>query len=496
MKHVLLLIFTGGLFFWSGSAFCADTNNTTQFRTFTPVNTLKLKQFKPVTAIKINRPLKLKGVLRPIVPTAPVKPEGPDPQAAIDLSDMIDDADLLDDLAVTCGWDPHLIFQDKAAGNVFYYLPRGFVLVYDENKGYSLNVQYNHLKDEEKPSVMLTAELAAPHHKGDIQLLKSILKQAFELKPTDKLTLKSISGIGATADMQAISAGLSIPAEQISLTMPSHLKKSFRLVLSLNPDETEEVLAQISREGLFGTLNVKVGDAPVPIPIHLQYLSFSGDRVDGFTQWVENRPIGKLKNISRFPVKIDSINCYKVKNGQLERISKSLKPSTILPGRKKNFKLPSVNKLLGSNVMLAWIGTSLDSGCEDCIKKVDKQVRKGVATAPSSKLKFEAIPAVFSDFDIYKIIVQVQTPYFNTDPSNVVTREIELTEDENIQNNLVIYIPEGKGAEPLLFRYRLKLITSEGNSFTGEGWIDSRTTHQFFGSNQIEPIFGDSGEEE
>ncbi len=473
----------------------AETNTT--FRTTRVKNsTLQMKQFKPVTAVMIKKPIKLKAFLRPIVPAKPVKATGPDPKAAIDLADMIDDTDLLEDLAVSCGWDPHLIFQDKTAGNVFYYLPREFLLVHDETTGYGLNVQYNHLKDEDKPSVMLTAQLAAPHHTGDILLLKNILKQAFDLKPADKLTLKSISGIGATADVQAIAAGLSLPPERISVTMPSHLKQSFRLVLSLNQDETEEVLAQIAREGLFGSLNVKVGEDFVPIPMQLKYLEFVGNRVDGFTQWVDNKPVGVLRNITRFPVKIDSINCYKVSKGQLERISKNLKPSTILPGKNKTFKLPAIKKVLGSNVMLAWLGTRLDSTCQDCIKKVDKQVRKGVATAPSTAIKFEAIPAVFSDFEIYKIIVQVQSPYFNADPGNVATQEIELTQDGNINKNLVIYQPEGKGAEPLLYRYRLKLITADGNSLSEHNWKDSRTVSQFFGTSHIEPILGENGGDE
>jgi len=471
----------------SVSAFSAQTLQTLKPLNFTAKSSLK--QFKPVTAVMIKRPVKAGLILRPIIPVSPVKPKGPDPAASIDLADMIDDVNLLEDLAMTCGWDPHLIFQDKAAGNVFYYLPRVFLLVHKET-GYGLSVQYNHLKDPEKPSVMLTAELAAPHHSGDIPLLKSILKQAFDLKPADKLILKSISGIGATADMQGISAGLSLPSERISLTLPSHLKKTLRLTLSLNQDETEEVLAQISREGISGSLNVKVGDSFVPVPFNIEYLNFSGKRVDGFAQWVENRPTGMIRNLTPFPVKIESINCYRVKGGKLERISKTLKTSTILPGKKKAFRLPSVNKVFGNNIMLAWMGTTLDSDCSNCIKNVDKQVRRGVASAPSSHIKFEAIPDVFSDFDIYKIIIQVQSPYFEADGGKVLTREIELTEENNIHQDLVIYTPEGKGPEPLLYRYRLKLVTVEGDSLFEQDWHDSRTTSQFFGARHIEPIMG------
>ena len=490
MKHwpniyIISLIFTIIVFQCAAlSAFAAQsTNNPIPLKT---TSKMQLRQFKPVTAVMIKKPLKL-HLLRPVIPVKPKKPAGPDPKAAIDLADMIDDTDLLEDLVMTCGWDPHLIFQDKKAGNVFYYLPREFRLKHDET-GYGLNVQYNHLKDPEKPSVMLTAELAAPHHKGDIPLLKSILKLAFDLKASDKLILKSISGIGATADLDSITSGLMIPPENISLSMPSHLKKTLRLTLALKQDETEEVLAQITREGISGSLKVKIGEEFVPVPINIGYLNFSGKRVDGFTLWADNQPTGKIRNITSFPVKINSINCYRLKQGQLERISKKLKPSTIMPEREKSFKLPLINKLLGNNIMLAWLGTTLDSSCQECMQSVDKKVRKGVAAVPSVNIKFEAIPGVFSDFDIYKIIVQVQSPYFDTEGKKVIIKELELTEENNIHQDMVIYEPENRGAEPLLYRYRLKLITAEGKSFFEHSWHDSHTASQFFGASQIEPV--------
>ncbi len=499
MKRSIVL----GLFFvlfFADLVFLNDYSQAAEpVRTFKPLAVtapVKLKQFKPVTAVVIKRPLKAGVMLRPIIPAKPAAPTGPDPKAAVDLADMIDDTDLLDDLSETCGWDSHLIFQDKTAGNVFYYLPRVFLLVHNEGTGYGLNVQYNNMTDPEKPSVMLTAELAAPHHSGDILVLKQILKQAFELKPSDKLILKSISGIGAQADLQGISAGLSLAPEQISVTLPSHLKQSFRLTLLLDQDETEEVLAQITREGLTGSLNVNVGDARVPVPIHIQYAQFSGNKVDGFSQWVDNRPTGTLLNITSFPLQMDSINCYRVKNGSLERISKNLKSATLLPERKKAFRLPPADKVLGNHVLLAWLGTRLDSDCTDCIKKVDKQVRKGVAAAPSERIKFEAIPSVFSDYDIYKMVVEVQSPYFNSDGGTVLIREIELTEENNVHQDLVIYTPQGKGAEPLLYKYRLKLITAQGETVLEPQWHDSRSTNRFFGASQLEPVLGEPGDDQ
>ncbi|WDP90208.1 MAG: hypothetical protein HUN04_11040 [Desulfobacter sp.] len=483
MNRICLLLLA---LFLMSAAPC--TGAEPKFKALAAPKTLQMKAFKPVTAVMIKRPLKLNLKLRPVVPPAPVKPEGPDARSAVDLADIIEDAALLEDLSVTCGWDPHLIFQDKAAGNVFYYLPREFRLVHDPVSGFGLSVQYNHLKEGQEASVMLTAQLAAPHHPGDIPLLKQILKQAFGLKPADKLTLKSISGIGATADMAAIAAGLSLPPERISLTLPAHLKQAFRLVLLLNPDETEEVLAQITREGLTGSLLVRVGEDAVPVPIHIRYTAFAGEKTEGFSQWAENRPKGRLKNVTPFPITLDSINGYTVYNGSLKRISKTLKPATLAPGQEKSFKLPPVAKVLGTNVTLAWLGTTLDSGCTKCMEKVDRQVRQGVAAAPSAKVKLEAIPAVFEDLELYKILIQVKSPYFTAEPGPVREKEAELTQDENTNTDILLYPPSDRGETPLLYKYRLKLITAEGAVLAQPDWKDSRDLSLFFGATQIEPL--------
>lgn len=486
-RYITLIIAV--IFFFSITVCVAQTNR--QLQPLKIQTTAKLKTFKPVTAVMIKKPVKAKLNLIPLKPAQPVKPTGPDPNAAVDLADMIDDPDLLEDISFACGWDPHLIFQDKTAGNVFYYLPKAFLLLHDSALGYQLNVQYNNMTDPSKPSVMLTAELAAPHQSGDIQLLKQILKQAFELKAADKLILKSISGIGAVPDMHGLTAGLLLEPARVSVSLPAHFKQPFRLTLLLTPDETEEVLAQISREGLTGSLNVKVGENAVPVPIHIRYSAFAGSRVDGFAQWVDNQPKGHLQNVTSFPVEIDSINCYRIKNNRLERISKKLKPVTLSPEKKKAFRIPAAAKLLGSNVLLAWLGTTLDVQCENCIKNVDKNVRKGVAAAMSTPLKFEAIPDVFSDFELYKVIVQVQSPYFAPNSTDIITKEVELTQDDHINQTLLVYPPEDKGPEPLLYKYKLMLITTQGETLSEEDWHNAKNSLLFFGARQIEPVMGE-----
>ena len=138
--------------------------------------------------LKIDKPLTLRPAiirtftpLHKIQPDKLVKPEGPVIMPSLDLGDSITNSDLLDDLSQACGWNPYMIFQDKAAGHVFYYLPKEFLLLRNDN-GYGLSVQYNTRAEPGQPSVMLTAQLQAPHRSGDVQLLKAIMREALDLK--------------------------------------------------------------------------------------------------------------------------------------------------------------------------------------------------------------------------------------------------------------------------------------------------------------------------
>jgi hypothetical protein len=449
---------------------------------------VQAKPFKPVTAVKIKKPLLRLPHLLPVTVGKPVPPQGPDPARALDLSDIIDDPALLADLGEACGWDAHLIFQDKAAGHVFYYLPSEFLLVRNE-KGYQLNVQYNQRARADEASVMLTAELAAPQREGEIPLLKAILRQALDIAPTAPLELKSINGLGASVDLSALTTGLAFGPDRLHLTPPAHLKQPFRLTLALTQAEVEEVLAQVSREGIVGNLLVKVGEASVPVPIRIAYGRFSGNRVDGFDRWTGGKPLTELVNRTDFPLQLTSINAYRLHGQTLERVSKELKGgSPIPPGAGRSFKLPPVSQVLGPNLLVSWLGTDLEADCQPCLSEVDRLVRKGVALAPGENLALEAIPSVFDDLGLYKVLVRIRSPYFVAGGREIKEKEIALTAEASQNEDLRLFVPSDRGPDPLLFRYRLTAVTEKGETLEQPDWQDATSLSLFIGSAQLEPL--------
>lgn len=454
----------------------------------------KLK-FAPIKVFKKAQLVRL----QPIKPSTE-KPQGPDPERFISLRDILEDQLLLKDLEHIAGWDGDMLFQDKVVGNLFYYVPKVFLLKHDAN-GYAFGVQYNKQAEQGQPSVTINMELSAKGKPGDLSLLKQILHEALELKSTDKVKLKSLAGSGITVDFDSLATGLSIDQERVHITPPKNMHDNLHITFSLTQDETESVFALIAHEGMVGSLHVPIGNesnensnAQVSIPFRIKYSSYSGDSISGFEQWwLDKQSINKLKNVSSYPVSISGINSYTVNNGKLQRVSKSFKKDTRLkPGASKKIKLPAAQKVLGNNILVAWLDTTLDTDCEKCAKQIKAQIDRGVSENPTTDINFEAIPSVFEDMDLYKIIIRVKSPYYTVDRNKVQEQTIQLTEDENVVT-LAIYYPEKKN-NPLLYRYQIKLVTTSGEEFASQEWVDGRELTRIIGSSQLEAML-EQGEE-
>ncbi len=456
-----------------------------------------IKVFKKVDMVR----------LKPITPSNK-KPEGPDPDKFISLRNIIDEGLLLKDIEKIAGWDGDMLFQDKAVGNLFYYVPKTFLLKHSPS-GYAFGVQYNKQAEAGKPSVTLSMELSAQGKRGDIALLKQILHEALDLKVSEKIKLQSLSGSDIQVDFNSLSTGLAISQDRIHVTPPKNLHDSLHITFSLTQDETESVFSLIAHEGMVGTLSLPIASVTdenskgtksnISIPFKIKYSEFNGAAIGGFEEWwVDKQQIKKLTNNSAYPISVKGINGYVVQGNKLKRVTKSFKKGvSFKPGASKKIKLPAVQKALGNNVLVAWLDTDIDTDCSKCVKNIKAQIDRGVSDNPTTDISFEAIPSVFEDMEIYKVILRVKSPYYSVDRNKVEERTIQLTEEDNVAN-LSIYYPEKKGKSPLLFRYQIKVVFSSGEQVSSDTWVDSRDLTKIIGSSQLESLLGEEefGEEE
>ena len=197
-----------------------------------------------------------------------------------------------------------------------------------------------------------------------------------------------------------------------------------------------------------------------------------------------------VTNESAFPVTIDSINAYYRQNSELKRVSKALKAgSPLKPGKSRKFELPAATKLFGVKPMIVWFGTQVDAACASCIAEVDTSVREGIAVSPLETLRFEAIPAVFDEFDVYKLLLKIKTPYLSAGGEKISQKEVALTADANVDDTVRIYMPQNaKRPDPLLYKYQIGVVKNDGSEVTGAQWYDGRSLNLFIGSSQVSQV--------
>ncbi|MBN1377636.1 MAG: hypothetical protein JXA04_00210 [Gammaproteobacteria bacterium] len=439
-------------------------------------------QFKPLQA-------KVLAKLRPIKPDNN-KPQGPDVNASLSLSDVISDTALLESIQEKVGWDSHLIFQDKAVSNLFYYIPRELLLIRDKD-GYHLSAQYNAAQEQGQASVMLTAEVAAPHQTGDIALLKALLAQALQLSSADAVNVKAFPALNMQINLQALGAGLAIAQDRMQVIAPSHLAKPVRLILNLTQDETEAALTQIAHEGLLGSVEIAVGDQQVKTSLRVQYRDYAGNSLGGIDQWLAGGSVEQIQNESAFPLSISSINAYLIKGKELERQQKELKASSaIKPGAKRSFKIPTIKTLFGDGVVFAWFETEQQADCAKCLESIRDEVTRGISASPMGTVNIEVIPAVFSEWDLYTVQLEIRSPYFTPQSNKLENRSLTFTTEANKQQ-LQLYFPDNKGVSPLLFRYRINAVRNDGKQISSEEWHDSHEMGLILGSYQLSPMLSE-----
>ncbi len=391
------------------------------------------------------------------------KPGGPNPTEQYGLIDMGADEDLIAGLQDAVGWKPHELYQDKNISTLFYYVPQELRLTFDEGR-YGIQIQYNSLEDIED-AVLVVMKLRAPYHNGDVKLLRELLKSVLH---DSRIEVRALPALDTQTDLEAFAAKLGVKPEQISLAAPSNLRETYELTIHMSPDQVEALLAQMNSAGMAQPLTIPLGEHSISLDLMLAFDRFSGSYLQGLSAWRRGRTVDRLGNASPFPVHITGVSAVVKQGGRLTLKSRPLKkPVTLAPGQKKPFRLPSPGKIFGSGLQMVWLDTGLDTDCAHCRARIDKEIRSGIALPPLKKVRFEAIPSVFERADLYKLIVEVRSPYFTAGRNRTITKNLELS-PEQAAAPVRLYDPGRKTNK--LFEYRLQAIGMDGQVTEEDQW--------------------------
>ncbi len=428
-------------------------------------------------------PLKLKPLaLKNIEPLTekPASPSGPDPTRVLDLADLLEDQSLLQDLGRVTGFDPHYILQDKSAPHVFYYVPRAFLLLCDE-AGYHLGVQYNYQASPGEPSVTLNMDLAAPFRNGDTKLLKYLLREGLKPPPGITIKVRALPALEAEVNLEALASGVALPKERLHVVLGAHLRKPIRLSMLLTPEEVEEVLTQLAGEGLVGELIIKVGDKAVPIPLEIRFTEFAGPKIQGLKDWLQHKKHAKIRNLTYFPMHLHGLCAYRLRGHTLERYCRGIK-GVLKPRQAVPLRIPPPKKVLGRHLLMVWFAFRLDTSCKECLAYIQKEVRRGVSLTPTTTLTWEVIPSTFEKMGLYKVVVELRSKALSA--SGKETTKVLAFSPEKTHQEVLLYLHEKQPR----YRYRLLVVTQDGEQFRQESWQESDSLTQIIGKKQLEEV--------
>lgn len=438
---------------------------------------------------KINTALLVK--LRPLPPGEQKEGEsGPDHQKEVDLITPLAGTipEIESDFTDSIGWY-HIVYQDKSDPTVYYYLPSELRITRDPNPsiGYRLKFTYGYSSTErDEDLISMDIVLAAPYRERDYKLLEELAKRAIGVR---NLSLRPVPMHSVKVDIEQLQEAFEIDPENISITSPRNVRDQIVLSIKLKDEKTKEMLVAKMRDiGLSGVLKINVGTAEIETPLRINFSEYSGPVVSEFDDVARGKP---LMNLSPFPITMKGVVAYtRSGRGAIKREELNFRTQMkIPPGGKRTIR--DIGKAFrGKTIVHAWFDYDIDSSCSTCLAAIEKKVLATPGLTSKETLAIEAMEVIFSEDDVFTIMLEVKSRYFEAAGVDETVRHFVLKKDA-AQYSPVLYLDREKSTNESKFSYRYLAIMSDGSGTDVSPWMESEFMYITIGPSQVERLKGE-----
>jgi len=409
---------------------------------------------------------------------------------------LLDDVpEIQDDLRDAVGWD-YMVYPDGKDDAKFYFLPREYrIALLDEADG-ALALSFNYLYEKEDgDDVLMTAQLRPPNVAGDFRLLKALAEQSLTSLGA-RLELVPFPIESAEIQIADVLGDYGVDAAHVRVEAPSDVLDPIRLSVRLSEEAQQNLLAQLrTRHGIAGHVRLKAGRVVANVPLHLSLAGFSGAAV---TEYERAREAGAIENRSPFDVRVKGVVAY-VKAGErgvrrsahplarplaiaahqsvglgLGRAEIASKVRDLLQGvlpvpvTPEGLELARVLAGVAQQpVVHAWLDYELDDTCSSCLDAIETKATTQSGLTRRAELVVEALPSIFSELRVEKVLVEVESPYFSAGRTPEV-RTFNLYPDARRATARVI-VARDAGADAEKGRYRFRAFAG-GQTFDYSNW--------------------------
>ncbi|GHA17884.1 hypothetical protein GCM10008090_29500 [Arenicella chitinivorans] len=455
-------------------ALCATQSlaDTTQ-----PIAKLAVKDLRVINTVNFKparaQLLQLKATPPATDKQADGEPSGPNNE--ISPMYLADRFEALSPRHIRADFEHHIPFSDElirdhTSLNTYYFYPAGYLLNYDRTDGFEINFLHRTLSDDlAEQTVMMSFTLVPRQLDGAIPLLQSLADYAIKPANDKPVNLQRLPISDVTINL----AGLSsiIPEENIHIiNQPQRVGDTIRVQASMTQSQKEDVVASIRSGGLAGDIVFKTNNNSfqLVVPFIISFTDFAGDWLSDVTTVAANDVI---ENLSPYPVLMSGIVVYAkaASENQLKRHFVPLAKPVVIDagGRGKTDK--GFNDLVASlgDVVSAWPNFERVT-CDACLNAVERTILVSPAQASRVELPIEAIPNVFDQFSLFKILVEVKSSHFSASNDLAEVRNFTLRANETL-SSATLYA-DRDSTSGAAFEYRVTPYHNDGLQLGTSDW--------------------------
>jgi len=415
-------------------------------------------------------------------------PEGPDEAAPpVFLADIYEakSRHISDDFANRLPYSQKL-FRDHASLNTYYFFPSGYLLKYEAEKGFALNFLYRTREDDSGNNlVVMTFTIAPREIPGAIHLMNELAAEA--IKPANKKPVKLQRLPISSVKVVLQSLTTMIPEENIRvINSPQTVGDEIRVQATMTESEKEDVVATIRSGGLSGDLVFATNDNSfeLVVPYVVSFTDYAGDWVSDITAI---KTTESLVNNSPYPLALAGIVAYTQQNKNIERHFIPLAEPTLLAPKAKAKADKSYQDLLaGKGEVIATWAAFEKATCDTCLNSIEHAILVSPGMTSKTQLNIEAIPNIFTEFNLFKVVVEVRSSGFSTGADRVESKTFTLRGEET-QVSSAFYVNRD-AQKPDTLEYRIKPYHADGDPMTQSDWVKSDSTDITLTKRDIEPL--------
>jgi len=363
------------------------------------------------------------------------------------------------------------IFRDHTSLNTFYFYPAGYLLKHDRD-GFDINFLHRtRVSDSEPELVVLTFTLQPRKLYGGMNLLNAFTRYAIKTGNGKPIELNRLPISDVKVNIEGMS---SLISEQniIIVNSPQKVGDPIRVQATMTQSQKEDVVASIRSGGLTGDIEFSTNNKSfqLVIPYYVSFVDYSGEWMSEITELSSSHP---LENQSPYPLLMSGIVVYAKSPGEkrLKRHQINLATPVVMDPGASAITDKSFQQLVESlgDVVAAWPQFERIS-CEECLNAIEREILVSPAQASRTSLPIEAIPNIFSEYSLFKVLVEVRSNLFSPAGQSEEVKAFTIRPDQ-LQISTTLYVNRDAPNEQKKFEYRIKPFHLDGLSTGVSSWI-------------------------